>query len=97
MKSRAKFPLRREVCPEGLTQEVIPSTGLQSLSSLCLEVAVICTLNPSMGFCFFHLVATSSAEGQSETPSAKSCEQQHGCNAARHHDKILAHKVSVNR
>lgn len=71
MKSRAKFPLRREVGPEGLTQEVIPSTGLQSLSSLCLEVAVICTLNPSMGFCFFfHLVATSSAEGQSETPSA---------------------------
>lgn len=39
MKSRAKFPPRLGVCPEGLTHEEIPSTGSQSLFwVLCLEV-----------------------------------------------------------
>lgn len=47
MKSRAKFPPRPGVCPEGLTHKVIPSTGSQSLFWVCVwklynEAACVC-------------------------------------------------------
>lgn len=40
MVNRAKFPLRHKLCPAGLTQKVIPSSGLQTLCSFCLEAVV---------------------------------------------------------
>lgn len=44
MKSRAKFPLRHEVCVEGLTHKVIPSISLQRLFCFCIWEFCICRM-----------------------------------------------------